>query len=87
MVIRETRPWAGSTGTGHGLGHCSIRAGRHKLRPDSTADQWRAEGRVSVDSEKAGGLVVAVEKIVAARGRATQPSDGGGSGRTDLNDG
>jgi hypothetical protein len=40
-----------------------------------------------VDSEKTGGLVVAVKKIVAARGRATQPSDGGGSGRSDLNDG
>ncbi|MEV4671598.1 hypothetical protein AB0K34_08120 [Actinomadura sp. NPDC049382] len=40
-----------------------------------------------MDSENAGGLVVAVEEIVAARGRATQPSDGGGSGKSDLNDG
>ncbi len=30
-----------------------------------------------MDSEKTGGLVVAVEKIVAARGGRTQPSDGG----------
>ncbi|MGW2310790.1 MULTISPECIES: hypothetical protein [Thermomonosporaceae] len=40
-----------------------------------------------MDSSKAGGLVVAVEKIVAARGRATQPSDGGSTGKSDLNDG
>lgn len=87
MVIRETRPWAGSTGTGHGPGHCSIRADHHKLRPDATADQRRGEGRGPVDSSNTDGLVVAVEKIVAARGRATQPSDGGGSGKSDLNDG
>lgn len=33
-----------------------------------------------------GGLVVAVEQIVAARGRATQPSDGGSCGKSDIND-
>ncbi|GAA4240362.1 hypothetical protein GCM10022254_64700 [Actinomadura meridiana] len=40
-----------------------------------------------MDSSKDGGLVVVVEKIVAARGRAAQPSDGGGTGKSDLNDG
>ncbi len=32
------------------------------------------------------GLVLAVEQISAARSRATQPSDGGSTGRSDLND-
>ncbi|WP_268915952.1 hypothetical protein [Actinomadura logoneensis] len=40
-----------------------------------------------MDAQNSGGLVVAVEKIVAARGRATQPSDGGSSGKSDINDG
>ncbi|MFC5751462.1 hypothetical protein [Actinomadura rugatobispora] len=39
------------------------------------------------DENGSSGLVVAVEKIVAARGRATQPSDGGSTGKSDLNDG
>lgn len=40
-----------------------------------------------MDAHNSGGLVVTVEKIVAARGRATQPSDGGSSGKSDINDG
>jgi hypothetical protein len=34
-----------------------------------------------------GALTLAVENIAAARERASQPSDGGGSGKSDLNDG
>jgi hypothetical protein len=37
-------------------------------------------------SESGGSLVVAVEKIVAARSRASQPSDDGSTGKSDLND-
>ncbi|GAA2619301.1 hypothetical protein SMC26_31715 [Actinomadura fulvescens] len=40
-----------------------------------------------MNSETTSDLVVAVETIVAARGRATQPSDGGSTGKSDLNDG
>lgn len=32
------------------------------------------------------GLVVARKAITAARSRAAQPSDGGGTGRSDTND-
>ncbi|WP_304454758.1 hypothetical protein [Nocardiopsis sp. YSL2] len=34
-----------------------------------------------------GDLVVAVEDIRAERSRGEQPSDGGGTGRSDTNDG
>lgn len=33
------------------------------------------------------GLLVAVERIAAARNRGGQPSDGGSTGKTDMNDG
>jgi hypothetical protein len=39
-----------------------------------------------MDSETRSSLVVAVEKIVAARSRVGQPSDGGSTGKSDLND-
>ncbi|GGT69930.1 hypothetical protein GCM10010177_29260 [Actinomadura citrea] len=87
MAISETRPWVGSTGAIHGFVHCSKLAWGRKVKPDSSADRSGAGREIPVDSNKAGGLVVAVEKIVAARGRATQPSDGGSTGKSDLNDG
>ncbi|PRY01587.1 hypothetical protein [Allonocardiopsis opalescens] len=31
-------------------------------------------------------LAIAVEEIAAVRSRAEQPSDGGGTGKSDLND-
>lgn len=40
-----------------------------------------------MSSNTTSGLVMAVEQIVAARGRGTQPSDGGSTGKSDLNDG
>ncbi|MFI6578389.1 hypothetical protein ACIBFB_21585 [Nocardiopsis sp. NPDC050513] len=33
------------------------------------------------------GLLIAVEEIAALRSRGDQPSDGGGTGRSDTNDG
>ncbi|WP_281173451.1 hypothetical protein [Actinomadura rifamycini] len=40
-----------------------------------------------MNNDTSGELVIAVERITAARGRATQPSDGGSTGKSDLNDG
>lgn len=37
-------------------------------------------------AEPTGDLLLSVEQITAARGRATQPSDGGSTGRSDTND-
>lgn len=37
-------------------------------------------------NDHGGELLVAVEEIAVTRSRGEQPSDGGGTGRSDLND-
>ena len=50
----------------------------------SISTQTQSKPRTQMD---VGDLLVAVEDIATLRSRGDQPSDGGGTGRSDTNDG
>jgi hypothetical protein len=41
---------------------------------------------LAAEGQEADGLLVARQRVAAARSRTEQPSDGGGTGRSDGND-
>jgi hypothetical protein len=88
-AISDTGPRVRSTGPVHGISHFPSPAIRRTVvaTPSHEAGPERKDSQMDTDTDTDDSLVVAVEQIVAARGRVSQPSDGGGSGKSDLNDG